>query len=191
MRNRTALPTRQTGVSLVEVLVTVVIVAIGLLGLAGMQSRLQASDMESYQRAQALLLLDDMAARLTSNRAAAADYVTGSTAALGVGMTCPTTGSTSSRAELDAADWCHQLQGAAEEITGGARAGAMIGARGCVEQLPNSDYLVTVVWQGLLPLTSPPASVTCGVGAYDSGATCTADRCRRTVTTVIHIASLT
>jgi type IV pilus assembly protein PilV len=181
---------RQTGVSLVEVLVTVVIVAIGLLGLAGMQSRLQASDMESYQRAQALLLLDDMAARITSNRAAAAAYASGSASPLGVGMTCPTIDSTSSRAELDAADWCHLLQGAAEETSGGARAGAMIGARGCIEQLPNDDYLVTVAWQGLLPLTSPPASVTCGAGTYDSGEVCTDDRCRRAVTTLVHIASL-
>lgn len=178
----------QTGISLVEVLVTMVIVAIGLLGLAGMQSRLQASDMESYQRAQALLLLDDMSARITGNRAAAADYVTGSSAALGVGMTCPTTTSSSSRAAVDTAGWCHALQGAAE-LAGANRAGAMIGARGCVEQLPNNDYLVTVAWQGLLPLTSPPDSVACGAGSYDSGA-CTADRCRRTVTVVVHIASL-
>jgi len=180
---------RQSGISLIEVLVTVVIVAIGLLGLAGMQSRLQASDMESYQRAQALLLLDDMAARITSNRAAAAAYVTGPTAALGVGMTCPTTTSTATRAQLDAAGWCHALQGAAE-FAGETRAGAMIGARGCVEQLPNNDYLVTVAWQGLLPLSSPPVSVGCGAGSYDSGAVCTADRCRRTVTLVVHIASL-
>jgi type IV pilus assembly protein PilV len=178
----------QAGVSLVEVLVTMVIVAIGLLGLAGMQSRLQASDMESYQRAQALLLLDDMAARITGNRAAAADYVTGSSAALGVGMTCPTTTSTSSRAAVDAAGWCHALQGAAE-LAGDNRVGAMIGARGCVEQLPNNDYLVTVAWQGLLPLTSPPDSVACAAGSYDSGV-CTTDRCRRTVTMVVHIASL-
>jgi type IV pilus assembly protein PilV len=66
----------------------------------------------------------------------------------------------------------------------------MIGARGCVEQLPNDDYLLTVTWQGLLPLTSPPASVACGSGEYDSGTTCTADRCRRAITMIVHIASL-
>ena len=63
---------RQAGTSLVEVLVTIVITAIGLLGLAGMQSRLQTSEMESYQRAQALLLLEDMASYSTGDALAVA-----------------------------------------------------------------------------------------------------------------------
>jgi len=178
----------QFGTSLVEVLVTIVIVAIGLLGLAGMQSRLQASELESYQRAQALLLLQDMGSRISTNRAAATDYVTGSGTPLGAGMTCATTDITSTRAELDAAEWCGALQGAAEVGVSG-NAGAMLGARGCVEQLPNNDYLVTVAWQGLAPLSAPPASLACGAGQYDD-ATCGADLCRRAVTTVVRVASL-
>ena len=179
----------QCGTSLVEVLVTIVIVAIGLLGLAGMQSRLQASELESYQRAQALLLLQDMGSRISTNRTAAADYVTGAGAPLGAGMTCATTDITSTRAELDAAEWCGALQGAAEVGSGGSNAGAMLGARGCVEQLPGDDYLVTVAWQGVAPLSAPPASLACGAGQYDD-ATCGADLCRRAVTTVVRVASL-
>ena len=38
------------GFTLIEVLVTLVIVALGLLGLAGMQVQLQRADMEAYQR---------------------------------------------------------------------------------------------------------------------------------------------
>jgi type IV pilus assembly protein PilV len=180
----------QSGTSLVEVLVTVVIVAIGLLGLAGLQSRLQVSDVESYQRAQALLLLDDIAARISTNRTAVATYVTGSAAPLGFGMACPATNIASTPAEIDAAQWCAALQGAAE-LNGGARAGAMIGARGCIEQLPNDDYLVTVAWQGMAPISAPPVSVACGAGAYDSAGTCPNDLCRRVVTTVVRISSLT
>ncbi|HEY0563491.1 MAG TPA: prepilin-type N-terminal cleavage/methylation domain-containing protein, partial [Methylophilus sp.] len=51
---------KQQGSTLLEVLITIVILAIGLLGLAGLQSRLHVSEMESYQRAQALVLLNDM-----------------------------------------------------------------------------------------------------------------------------------
>jgi type IV pilus assembly protein PilV len=178
----------QCGTSLVEVLVTIVIVAIGLLGLAGMQSRLQASELESYQRAQALLLLQDMGSRISTNRASATDYVTGPGSPLGAGMTCATTDVTSTRAELDAAEWCGALQGAAE-VSASGNAGAMLGARGCVEQLPNDDYLVTVAWQGIAPLSAPPASLACGAGLYDD-ATCGADLCRRAVTTVVRVASL-
>jgi type IV pilus assembly protein PilV len=178
----------QRGASLIEVLVTIVITSIGLLGLAGMQSRLQLSEMESYQRAQALLLLEDMASKISTNRAGAAAYDTGG-AALGVGMACPVTDPTSTLAELDSAEWCMALQGAAE-LRGGSNVGAMIGARGCVQQLPNDDYLVTVAWQGMAPLTAPAAAVTCGAGAYDGTASCTADRCRRAITTIVRVASL-
>jgi len=179
---------KQGGTSLVEVLVTIVITSIGLLGLAGLQSRLQISEVESYQRAQALLLLEDMASKITTNRAAANTYATG-TAALGVGMTCTATDATSTRAQVDSSEWCVALQGASE-VRGANNVGAMLGARGCVQLLPNNDYLLTVTWQGTAPLTAPPASVNCGQGAYDDGAICTADRCRRAVTTVLRVASL-
>jgi type IV pilus assembly protein PilV len=174
---------RQLGTSLIEVLITMV------LGLGGMQSRLQISDLESYQRSQALLLLDDMASRISINRAAANTYVTGAAAPLGVGMNCPATDASSSLVDLDKAQWCSALQGAAE-LVGGSNAGAMIGARGCIEQLPNDSYLITIAWQGMVPIASPPTSVACGQDEYDSGTTCTGDMCRRVVTTVLRIASL-
>ena len=66
----------QGGTSLIEVLVTVVIVALGLMGAAGLQSRMQLSEVEAYQRTQALVLLNDMANRITVNRSAAASVST-------------------------------------------------------------------------------------------------------------------
>ena len=66
----------ERGITLVEVLVTMVILAIGLLGLVGLQARVQVLQIESYQRAQALMLLNDMAGRIANNRNHAADYVT-------------------------------------------------------------------------------------------------------------------
>jgi type IV pilus assembly protein PilV len=67
----------------------------------------------------------------------------------------------------------------------------MIGGRGCVQLAADGDYLVTVAWQGLTPLSAPAASVTCGAGSYNNATTCTNDQCRRVVTTVVRIASLT
>jgi type IV pilus assembly protein PilV len=179
----------QSGTSLIEVLVTLLVLAIGLLGLVGLQSRLQISDTEAYQRSQALVLLSDMASRITANRHAAGNYVTTAASPLGTGMNCPAT--TATRDEIDASQWCSALQGAAE-LAGGARAGAMIGARGCVEALPNNEYLITVAWQGLAPISAPPASVACGQNLYDGAAAsgCTADRCRRAVTTIVRIGTL-
>lgn len=172
---------------MIEVLVTIVIVTFGLLGMAGLQARLQTAEVESYQRSQALLLLNDMANRIAANRNAAASYVTAS--ALGFNMTCPTT--TGTIAQRDNVEWCNALQGAAEtNAADTARSGAMVGGRGCVEQV-GSDYMVTVVWQGLTPITAPPASVGCGLNAYNlAGSPCVNDLCRRYVTTLVRIAAL-
>jgi type IV pilus assembly protein PilV len=174
----------QVGTSMIEVLVTMVILATGLLGLAGLQSRLGVSQVESYQRAQALVLLQDMSSRIATNRANAASYVT--TDPLASDGICPIAVDT--RAEIDANQWCNALLGAAE-MDGGSKAGALIGARGCVEALSSNEYLITVAWQGLAPVASPPASVACGQGAYDDEQ-CPDDRCRRAVTTLVRIADL-
>jgi type IV pilus assembly protein PilV len=70
----------------------------------------------------------------------------------------------------------------------------MIGGRGCVEAIPTApgEYLVTVAWQGLTPISAPPAGVACGRDDYDgeAGSACTGDLCRRVVTTVVRIGDL-
>ena len=63
---------RQSGLSMIEVLVTLIILLVGLLGLAGLMMQSQRSEMESYQRVQALILLQDMAGRINANRLAGA-----------------------------------------------------------------------------------------------------------------------
>jgi type IV pilus assembly protein PilV len=183
-------PRSQRGVTLVEVLVTMVILAVGLLGLVALQARVQVLQAESYQRAQALMLLKDMAGRIANNRNDANLYVTGANAPVGVGGACPNAGAT--RREADVAEWCSALQGASETLGGGS-VGAMVGGRGCVEDLGSGRYLVTVTWQGLAPISAPPAGVACAANQYDGGAgsACTNDLCRRAVTTIVRIPTLT
>src|SRR5262249_37340724 len=137
----------------------------------------------------ALLLLDDMTNRLAANRDQAAAYVTGAGAPLGNGMNCPTT--TGTLQQTDTQQWWTALQGAAQNM-GASEAGAMIGARGCVETLGAKSYLITVAWQGVMPTAAPAAGVACGAGLYAGapGSACTGDLCRRTVTTVLNIATL-
>ena len=76
-------PCTQRGTGLIEVLVTLVIIALGLVGVVGLQARMQLSEMEAFQRSQALLLLNDMASRISVNRSNAAVYVTGTVDPLG------------------------------------------------------------------------------------------------------------
>lgn len=184
------LQTRQNGTSLIEVLVTLVVLAVGLMGLVGLQSRLQVTEMESYQRAQAVILLEDMVSRMTVNRSARASYVTGDTA-LGPG-TCPSTDST--QVQRDLSEWCNALQGASATTSSGTnKVGGMINARGCIHDLTNNEYMITVVWQGLIPVNDLPSSVSCGATADYSGGACTganSTKCRRAVTAVVNLSPL-
>lgn len=187
----------QRGAAMIEVLVTMIIIAFGLLGLSGLQVRLQASEMEAYQRTQALLLLNDLRGRMEANRLEVGLYATEAplTAPLGAGMTCPAWASTLTRVKKDVAQWCAALQGAAESDAGANRVGAMIGGRGCVEDLgngPNGDrsIRITVAWQGLTPTAAPVEA--CGAGEYNgaAGSPCQGDLCRRAVSTIVRIAKL-
>lgn len=175
------------GVSLIEVLVTTVILAIGLLGLAGLQMRLQSSELESYQRAQALILLEDMANRLAANRTNVASYVTASPLGVGDGQlsSCVGAGQT-----FDACQWSNALKGASEQSASSTNVGAMIGARGCIEDLGTGEqFMITVVWQGQTPIAAPASN--CAIGIYDSaGTSCINDLCRRTMSTIVRIADL-
>ena len=176
------------GVSLIEVLVTVIILAVGLLGLAGLQMRLQSSEIEAYQRTQASLLLEDMVNRMSVNRKNATSYVTGSASPLGTGdnqsAICAGGGQ-----GFDSCQWSNALKGVAEQ-SGSNNVGAMIGARGCIENLGADQFQITVVWQGLTPISAPASG--CGAGLYNgaTGSSCINDLCRRAISTIVRVANL-
>lgn len=182
----------QSGFLLIEVLVTIVILAVGLLGLAGLQTKIQTSEMESFQRTQALLLLQDMVNRIKVNRLNAASYVTVVNCPLGTGsdscLGTPTPASCSglNGVALDQCEWDHELKGAGEKAAGsGISIGAMVGARGCVDLVAGSNpplYRVSVVWQGLSQLQPP--SLTCGQTLYG------AEGYRRVIAGFVPVANL-
>lgn len=185
-------PRTQSGFLMLEAMIALFVLLIGLLGLAGLQARSQQAENESYQRSQALILLQDMADRMNANRAAAASYVTAS--AVGTGNSLTDCAAPATLAESDLCQWSAELLGAAEMSGGTCNAstganciGAMISARGCIANLgatANGPFMIEVVWQGLSPTTAPPSSVACGSGAYGSEAM------RRAVTTIVQFANL-
>src|SRR5262245_15740863 len=77
----------QAGSALLEVMITIAILAIGLLGIAGMQARVVVLEKESFQQTQGMALVNDMISRLNANRDNADLYVTGPAAPLGKGDT--------------------------------------------------------------------------------------------------------
>jgi type IV pilus assembly protein PilV len=172
----------QRGVGLIEVLITIVITSFGLIGLVALAGRMTVGEMESLQRTHALTLLASMTQRMQANVSAAGTYL--GTTPLGTAdsqpadcasLTSPT------MAQQDACEWSNALKGAAEK-SGGNAVGAMLGARGCIEQLLAEDvaicqpatYRITVAWQGLSATTAP--SLSCGTNLYGVN-----DAVRRTV----------
>ena len=172
----------ESGAAMLEVLVTVVIVATGLLGVAGLQARMHSAEMEGYQRTQATILLQSLADQLSTRRRDALSYVTAEP--LGAGRPVQDCSAEQGPAR-DLCEWNNRLLGAAE-ATGGQNVGAMIGARGCVTNLEPAmprKFMVAVVWQGLAP-TAAPAATTCGRGLYGD------DRMRRAIVEYVTIGCL-
>lgn len=62
---------RQSGLSLIESLVALLVLALGVMGLAGVQTRILAESRTSNARAVAIGLIDDMTNRILLNRDAA------------------------------------------------------------------------------------------------------------------------
>lgn len=165
----------QRGATLIEVLVSLVILMVGLLGLIGVMVQSQRAQLESYQRTQALLLVQDMAARINSNRVAADCYAiavmgTGQdTAALDATACAAGDATQKARVTYDLRQWNELLKGSAETVTASgvtSQVGAILGARGCISKAASGVFQVSVAWQGVESAGTAPAGITCGNALY-------------------------
>jgi len=109
-------PPRQSGFSLFEVLISIVITAIGLLGLAVLQTTGLRNNQTAYQGSQAAVLAYDMADRMRANMGSIANYrsnymTLAAATAAGVQEGCATaTGcSTAQLAQNDLREWQAKL----------------------------------------------------------------------------------
>lgn len=182
---------RQAGFSLIEVLIALVVVSIALLGMANVQTQAMRTEIDIYQKAQAMTLLEDIASRVNVNRPARGCYATsidGSAYTLGTETEyipeCLDYGDAGSQtvAADDLINWDDLLDGATEEFAGQS-VGTLTGARGCIDYDEVSDQItITIAWQGEIP-TSAPAN-DCGEGAFGD------ERLRRTIGQTIRFAKL-
>ena len=180
---------RARGFTLIEILVSLTLIAVGLLGLAQLILKGQQASFEAYQRQQAISLANDMLEKIKTNRARAANYAAAAPVATPLGegnrFNDLTTGTITDCAEAaatctpdvlaiyDVAYWDGLLQGSTETFNGGAnRAGGATNARGCIEVVvpavaPSTlaTYRVTVAWQGREATVAPVTSA-CGNGLY-------------------------
>lgn len=151
------------GFTLIEVLVTLVILTFGLLGIAGLMAKGQRISFEAYQRQQAVALASDMAERIRGNRRVAdqcpggiactpydlaapintpvgtgafySDYRTGTIKDCSV-LAC----TIQELAAYDIAMWDGLLNGYSEQqVTTNNFIGGIVKARGCIEKIADNS----------------------------------------------------
>lgn len=111
---------RQSGITLIEVLVAVLVLAIGLLGIAGLQTAALSTNFNSYQYTQASFLAESMLERMRANRQAYAsgnsgyNLSAGTAATVSVNCYNPGTACTAAQqAQWDMGVWYSQVTGSA------------------------------------------------------------------------------
>ena len=130
LRGGRSSPRTNRGVSLLEVMISVLILAIGLLGIAAMQALALRGGQSSLESTQAVMQTTSIVEAMRANRVNAANYV--------IGMTCAASGS-GSLAQNDLSAWLASLK-----TTLGKDGDASTCGR--IEALGNSRYRVTVQW---------------------------------------------
>jgi type IV pilus assembly protein PilV len=154
----------QNGFTLIEVLVAILVLAVGLFGMAGMHARMLNGQFDAYQRAQAMQLAQDMVSRIRANPAEARAGGYNNTALRWDDSSPATCDLGGGGADNDLACWHEALRGASVS-EGGRDIGSMLATQGCIDRVSGSAtsevvLRVTVVWQGMAPTVTP--SQACG-----------------------------
>lgn len=129
-------PAQAAGVGLIEVMIAVLIMAIGMLGIAAMQATALRNSQSSLERSQIVIHTYAITDAMRANTAAARN------GAYDMGETCASPGAGASLASRDIDRWLTALQ---DEV--GSK-GVACGTIACVDALtgPAQDCTVTVKW---------------------------------------------
>lgn len=169
---------RQSGLGLIEILVAVLVFAVGLLGLVGAQINAKKHGLEALQRSVATALARDLLERMRSNPQQLQAYVLDNAAppeaaspavpdcsrsaiAEAAGVRC----SPAELAAFDLEEWLQLLAGAATVATSGGQQRPVAGlleSRACVA-VSSGRVSVAIAWRGLEPMASSAES-SCGAG---------------------------
>lgn len=137
----------QSGFTLVEVLVAVVVLAVGLLGLAGLQVTSVRFNNSAYLRSQATNLAYDIADRIRANRsvALASPGAYDSVAIQSPPPACAVVALSGTIANQDIQAWRNALACALPSGTGVICKGTLDSADNCTV-IPGSVFSISVIW---------------------------------------------
>lgn len=135
---------RTQGFTMIEVLITVVITAVGLLGLGALQLVSMKNINNTQYRTLATMYAYDMAERMRSNHQGVLSGAYNNITGAGSAMSCTAVCSPSDMALADAYEWNQFISGG---VNGDVSQGALPGGVGTVvSQGTGSAFLITIAW---------------------------------------------
>ena len=168
-------PSRCRGTTMMEVLVSMFVLSIGILGVAGLQVTAKRSNFEATQRATAVALAQDIIERMRSNPEQLGTYTNA-----GVGRTidgasmpmvdCSTDCGPVTLAQYDLYELEQAANGVAEQAAGNNVGGLTLPTT-CITGPDGGSgiYNVAIAWRGMTKLSNPGTDA-CGSGSgkYDT-----------------------
>lgn len=163
--------TVQRGLTMIEVLVALVILSVGVLGVAGLQGIAKRANHQALQRTLATHLADEIIERIRANPSSAASYHTGTAAPLGGGtITAEPTpdcrDNTCLPAQLATHDlwlWEQAIDGAAITVDD-SNAGGLVKPQGCIDftaeagKINTGQLTVILAWEGMTDISDAAAT---------------------------------
>jgi type IV pilus assembly protein PilV len=168
-------PSISKGFSLVEVLIALFILAVGILGIIGLQLFAKQTNVDAIQRTAASALATDVVERMRMNKSALPSYIS-TVVPVPSDAAMPTTCGNSTApcdptlvAARDLALWHALISGAAAESAAGNNSGGLTTPSACIIQNPDGkaievgehEYRIVIAWRGPTALTNPGGD-TCG-----------------------------
>ncbi len=150
---------RQGGLGLIEVLIAVLVFAVGVLGMAAMQISAKRASYEATQRSMATSLARDIIERIRSNPDSLNSYIVtnigeGSLPSPPSETTCVSVAcDPNDLAAYDVSEWSLSLVGNAEK-SGSTRVGGLLNSRACIAN-DNGTVWVAIAWQGVNEMVNP------------------------------------
>jgi len=173
--------TRNLGFSMIEILVALLLISVGFMNIAGLQTAAKKANYASLQRTTAAILGRDVAEKMRANPVALGGYITAAGGVGGGTLSQPGTTCTSASqcnpgqlATYDMWLWEQAIDGANESRTINSavtNTGGLVNPTACITG-PSGGlagvYVITLVWRGLNELNNV-SSDTCGTGAGKYG----------------------
>lgn len=159
-------PKWQRGITMIEVLVTLLVLSVGVLGFAGLQMRALGATNDSFYRGQAIIIAQDLKERYRLNPGQQTYYITSSS-----------WGGTNTPGTCEGSTTCTALNIAKYDISTVSNVAATMLPGGLIKMMacPSTTGMncIFVAWGSTTP-TAGSGTTDCvsSAGAYNTGANC-------------------